>query len=175
MSNPVSSRVPQSDVDRILRNHDERIRALQARLGVASVRPRRYPGSALLPVSSAHAWTRSTTNGAFVSGVASNGAFLPLVVETGERIDSAVALVKGDAAARISIKLFRTDPSGGAASQVGSAIFNVGTAVELLQLPGLRAGPERDLDALYLFFNFSAANPGQIVYSTLVVSTLGGA
>lgn len=174
MPNPVSSRVPQSDVDRILRNHDERLRALQARVGVASVRPRRYPGAALLAVSSAHGWTRSTTTGAFVSGTSSNGAFLPLVVEAGERIDSAVALVQGDAAARISIKLFRTI-AGVAAEQLGTTVFNAGTGVELLTLENLRAAPVADMDSLYCFFNFSAANPGQIVYSTLVVSTLGGA
>jgi hypothetical protein len=138
VSAPVSSRVSDPAVDRILRNHDERIRELQKHAQDAGRAWKAVSAWALLPTNQAAVYTK--TGSSFIAG-GSISALLPIETVAGERLVAVHALVNATGVGTMSLRAFRNEPA--ALTQIGNRVFSAVTGDELLSTTGLNMRMER--------------------------------
>ncbi len=172
MPAPVTNRVT-PDVDRVLRNHDERLRELVAKLERRRTRIRIWPGSAMTGVTTGNYSTvTKSAEGILSTDTATTSVQLPVPMEVGERLEGVRALVIGTAAARISLTTRRQHPEGGAAAILGVAVSNSRAGIELLQQDVRDTVLDLPI-GYFVRFSFNTAS-GQQVVSIVVLSSLPG-
>jgi hypothetical protein len=151
-------------VDRSLADVWRRLDALE-RVG-KTTRVRKYSALALTGVAGGtYSNVTKDTDGSLTTNTATTTVRLPLVFDVGERITAVAALVTGTAAGRITMRLKRSSPTGGTATQLGADVVNTLVArPELLQLNNLTETVLADMTSYFLEMSFNTAS-GQMVHT----------